>query len=495
MQMKRRGLSPTTRTYQTMFSGLSRLEHWPTHTVQLTNAHQLYDYFTKHLQAVKYHTPDSEELTVSPLAMYIKILGDAGDFQRIFDVYYAMDPEGPLAPDVTIFTAMFQVLAVRRYADGDEGAVFHNQSSSTAKLLWMQMLKASKKPPGFTIDSHLISVALRALARGRSSDQEFALDIVRDYLGLVQPGETSVDFTNANLTVHTLAATLEVCNEMKKPRHCIYYLQQVMHPRYSSPKAIRLRSQIIDHKHMEQGLRAYVTLAQAGVPGQAAQALETLQWMLRSEITQGNANLRPEPKAFNYVLAACRFSGDWANATKTFELMTGYKAGDFVDVEEGSERGKPEMEMRSKGRNLTPNAEVLSSMVRTALATQLPANIRQALRMVDHFNLNKILGSARVNGKSTAHPNTNNKTAKLYTLYLEKLAVALEEAVGFLMRGRDRDRQDKERSRWRVLEARAKAYLEQRQEGKAASSRTEAGADTDASSRKKRATERQRALY
>src|ERR1700683_5373016 len=117
-----------------MFAGLSRLEHWSTHSLQLNHAHQLYDYFLKHLQAVKYHTPDSDELTVSPLAKYIKILGDAGDFQRIFDVYYAMDSDGPLSPNLDIFTAIFQVLSVRRYADGDGSAIFHNQNSPNTKL-------------------------------------------------------------------------------------------------------------------------------------------------------------------------------------------------------------------------------------------------------------------------------------------------------------------------------------------------------------------------
>lgn len=486
--MKRRGLSPTTRTYQTMFSGLSRMEHWPTHSLQLTHAHQLYDYFMKHLQAVKYHSPQSEELTITPLAKYIKILGDAGDFQRIFDVYYAMDIDGLLAPNLEIFTAMFQVLAVRRYADGDEGIVFHNQNGSTAKLLWTQMLRVSKKSPGFTIDSHLIAVALRALSRGRTTDQEFALDVVRDHLGLVKPGETSVDFTNTNLTVHTLAAALEICNEMKKPRNCIYYLQQVMHPRYSSPKSVRARAQLVDRVHMEQGLRAFVTLAQSGVPGQAAQALETLQWMLRSEITQSNDNLRPELKTFNLVLAACRFSGDWESAAKTFELMTGYKAGDFADVKEGSEREKPVMEMRSKGRNLTPDTDVLSSIVRTALATELAANIRQALRIVDHFNLDKLFNSPSNDHNKSVLP--NKKAAKNDAFYHEKLALALEEAVDFLMRGRDR-RDSNQESRWQSLRARARAYLEQRRDGK--STRAKSSADSS-NGRQMRITARARAL-
>lgn len=464
--MKRRGLSPTTRTYQTMFSGLSRLEHWPTHTLQLTHAHQLYDFFLKHLQTVKYHTPGSEELTVAPLAKYIKILGDAGDFQRIFDIYYAMDSEGPLAPSQEIFTAMFQVMANRRLADGDEGAIFHNQNGSTTKLVWTQMEKASKKSPGFEIDSHIIAMAIKALARGRPTDQEFALDIVRDHLGLVRPGETTTSPAAANLTVHTLAAALESCNEMQKPRVCIHYLSQVMHPRYSTPRGVRAKAHVVDRGHVEQGLLAYLTLAKAKVPGQSTQALDTLQWMLKSEITQSNIKLRPRSSTYNLVLKACHNAGDWAGAMRTFEMMTGYDAGDFADLEQGSVRSKPVMTIRSKGRNISPDAEVMSSMVRTATMTQLPAHIRQSLRMVDHINIHSLFAHNKVNGAKDGL--ITKKEFKLEAFYQKKLALALVEGIDTLKRA-EAGRQlieDSRWSQWGHLQNAARGYLTQDDKGR-----------------------------
>jgi hypothetical protein len=443
-----------------MFAGLSRVEHWPTHSLQLKHAHQLYDYFLKHLQAVKFHTPDSDELTIFPLAKYIKILGDAGDFQRIFNVYYAMDSEGPLSPNRDIFTAIFQVLSIRRNADSDEGVIFHNQNSSTAKLLWTQMEKASKKSPGFNIDSHLIAMAIRALSQGRPSDQVFALDIVRDRLGLVRPGETSVNFANTELSVHTLAAALESCNDMQKPRICIHYLQQVMHPRYSSPQVVRSRAHIVDRGHIEQGLKAYGVLAKSGIPGQSIQAVETLQWMLRSEITQNNVKLRPRLLSFNFVLFVCRAQGDWAGATRTFHLLSGYQPGDFEDSE-ASKKTKPVMDVRSRGRNLAPDAEVMSSMVRTALATHIPANIRQSLRMVDHFDIDRLLSARRISADSLP-----KKAAKLEAFFHEKLAVALDEAVNYLTKESRKLQADEEMPRWRHLQTRAKTYLEDKQRDK-----------------------------
>jgi hypothetical protein len=454
--MKRRGLSPTTRTYQTLFAGLSRVEHWPTHPLQLNHAHQLYDYFLKHLQAVKYHAPDSDELSISPLAKYIKILGDAGDFQRIFDVYYTMDSDGPLSPNRDIFTAIFQVLSVRRYADGDEGAIFHNQNGSTAKLLWMQMEKASKKSPGFAVDSHLIAMAIRALSRGRPADQELALDIVRDHLGLVRPGETPIKLANTELSVHTLAAALEGCNDMQKPGVCVHYLQQIMHPPSTSTHDVRSLAHIIDRGHIEQGLKAYTMLAQSAIPGQSIRSVETLEWMLRSEITRSNANLRPRVMTFNLVLSACRAQADWSGATRTFDLMSGFKSGDFADMQV-SKKIKPMMDMRSRGRNLSPDAEVMSSMVRTALDTRVPANIRQSLRMVDYFGVDELLSARRISVDKSPQP---KKIAKLEAFFHTKLAFALEEAVDFLTRMKmDPGTQTDEMLRWHHLKIRAKSYL------------------------------------
>jgi hypothetical protein len=439
-----------------MFSGLSRVDHWPTHSMQLNHAHQLYDYFLKHLEAMKFHKPDSDELTVSPLSKYIKILGDAGDFQRIFDVYYAMESEGPLAANQEIFTAIFQVLSVKRSADGDGNTISHYQNNSTARLLWTQMEKASKKSPGFAVDSHLIAAAIRALCQGRPIDHEFALDIVRDRLGMVRPDEMPVDLVNTELSVHTLAAALESCNEIQKHRVCVHYLQQVMHPRCSGPRG---RAQIIDRGHIEQGLKAYAVLAQSRIPGQSLRAVETLEWMLRSEIMQSNVKLRPRLITFNLVLSACRAQGDWAGATRTFDLMSGYKSGDFADLQ--ALKGiSPLMETRSKGRNIMPDAEVMSSMVRTALVTRVSANVRQVLRMVDHFNVDHLLNE-RISLDELPQP---RKVAKLDAFFHSKLAVALEEAVDIVMK---MDPQVDEIPRWRHLKARAKAYIEDGQGGNA----------------------------
>lgn len=445
-----------------MFSGLSRLGYWQSHPVQLTHAHQLYDYFIKHLQTVKHHMPKSEDLTVSPLAKYIKILGDAGDFQKIFDVYYAMEPEGPLAANRDIFTAMFQAMGSRSMqAAGDVPAVHPTQvqTSSSPKLLWTQMERISKKSPGFEIDSHLIAAALKALSRGGASDQELAFEIIRSHIGLSRPGEPPVKEAKDTLTVHTLAAALEICNELKKPKLCIHYLHQAMRrgASASSSRGGIPQGHVLDRGHMEKGLVAHLDLADSGVRGHSVQALDMLQWMLRTEVTHRHVQLRPLAATYHIVLAVCRSEGDWAGATRTFEMMTGYTAGDFADLDFGNaERKKPVMETRSKGRNLSPDAETMSSIVRTALSTHVPGNIRQSLRMVDHFGLDHLLTPI-----ASRHTSPTKKDVRLAAFYQGKLAMAVVEAVELLKKvgtARHEAKDDPIVSQLQML-ARAKVFL------------------------------------
>ncbi|KAF6762617.1 hypothetical protein DFP72DRAFT_876355 [Ephemerocybe angulata] len=102
VDMKRRGLSPTTRTFQTFFSGLSR---------------------------------------------YIKILGNSGEYQELFDVYYSLDPEGSFSANEFIYTALFQALTDMRHGLSGKGitapANWGLKVAGDARMLWNQMQKNS----------------------------------------------------------------------------------------------------------------------------------------------------------------------------------------------------------------------------------------------------------------------------------------------------------------------------------------------------------------
>jgi hypothetical protein len=400
-----------------MFTGLSHIERWPAYSKQLAHAHSLYDYFQRHVEAIKKHDPNSPELSITPLAYYIKILGEAGCYQRIFDVYYAMDREGPLSPNQFIFTAIFQALSQRNAPTSEDERTIHAQNASDAKALWRQLLKASARPPGFTIDAHVISAAILALSRGRHADQTFALEIVAEYLGLTRSDHPPLR-GKLSLNVQTLAATLMLCNRMQDHRLCIHFLDQVK-DRPEDQGGVS----VIDRGHMEEVFRAYVALAGPRSRDIPKQALEMLEWMLKQDIIRPHeSNIRPTLSTYNLVLTACWRGADWDSATRTFELMTAYDVQDFEDRWGPARHPRPER--RSKGRNLVPDAAAMSSMVRAASASHNSAHMRQVLRMVHHFGLDNLLGNPPAPGKVVA---------KNATFYQVKLAAALLDIMGVVL--------------------------------------------------------------
>ncbi|KAK2466207.1 hypothetical protein APHAL10511_001849 [Amanita phalloides] len=437
IDMKRRGHSPTTRTFQTIFSGLSRIENWSAHTKQLANSRSLYDAYQKHMMAIKKVDPTSPHLCVDPLSAYIKILGDAGHYQDIFDVYYAMDAEGPLAPNQLIFTAIFRALSSKAEA-GCDRVVPYLKNAADAKLLWKQMLKLSHKHSDFQVDSFIAAAAISALTRGGASEQSLAFEIVRDYFGLCKPEDTAP--TNfLPLSAPSLDAVLRLCNCALKYDLCLDFVQQVKRRAddMGGPS-------IIDRGHMEEVLKAHLALSNGNTKyGGGDKALNTLEWMLRQEILGKNGpNIRPTHSTFNLVMTACWRTSDWQSAMRTFELMTGYHAHDFID---GAVAQVPRLDKRTSGRHILLTPEIASTMVRAALASGNRANMRQCLRIISFLDLDKIIG-CNADGVES-HKATKNRAfyrSKLISVVLE----IVERAKG------DRDSTEEVR-KWDELGSRA----------------------------------------
>ncbi|RDB22854.1 hypothetical protein Hypma_010203 [Hypsizygus marmoreus] len=445
IDMKRRGFSPTTRTFQTMFTGLSRIESWLHHPKQLENARSVYESYQRHMASVKSEDPNSPELSVDPLAGYIKILGDAGCHQEIFDVYYAMESEGPLAPNHFIFTAMFQALSAKHDTSGGSSPTQANiKNAADARLLWTQMQKAMQKTPGFKVDAILVTSAITALSRGRPADQDFAFQLVRDYYGLTAPGDPLTK-GSIPLAPQSLAAILRLCNNSEKYVLCDHFFQQVKR----RPEALGGVA-ILDRGHLEEVLKARLALREAG---SAYYCLDTLEWMLRQEITGKNGpKIRPALTTFNLVLTACWRDGDWKTAARVFDLMTGYHSHDFMD---GAVSTSPRLDKRGVGRNMVPTPETLSSMLRAALGSRDRANVRQCLRIADYLGAYRFFQLTTKAARTEESP----KSMKNMAFYISKLASALVEAVAYVSdaSARRHTSQDEMR-RWQELAADAARY-------------------------------------
>lgn len=422
VEMKRRGYSPSIRTFKTMFTGLSRIEHWPTHSKQLDNARSLYTAFMQFVKSVQKHDPTSDQLTVDPLASYIKILADSGNHREMWDVYNDLDPEGPLAANALIFTAMFNGLADMGPSEGGE-----------AKLLWQQALKAN-----ITLDSHIVSTAIAALAKGRPNDQALALKLLADHYGLSAPFEKPADGVRLALPPSALYSALSLANALQKPQTTMHFFDEVR----KRPRALG-GEEIIDRGHVEEVLKAHAALAS---PGSPPTALRLLQWMLQTEAKRGadGLKLRPSLRTFNIVLIACWRGSDWPAALSTFHLMTGYLADDLAD----GRSGQMPREQRARGRNLEPTAEALSTMVRTAHTTGDLAVMRHAVRVVEACGADELLVTHRRAAEET------RRLQKGRVFYVGKLAGAVAELLDTLFAKAPPRPHEKEK--WEKLRQQAK---------------------------------------
>ncbi|KAG1892456.1 hypothetical protein F4604DRAFT_1699555 [Suillus subluteus] len=352
IDMKRRGFSPNSITFSTMLSGISLIKDWPKYSKQLQNAHSLYESYLKHIESVKFHEADnSKELSLQPLVAYIQILGDAGDYHKIFDVYFAMDQEGPLAPDRFVFTAMFKAISARQKRSVTGGEA---------------------------------STPIRALTRGSPNDQSFAFTIIHDQLGLSKPGEDIPKRLSNNLNAWTLDATLQLCNSMQKHRLTVHFTHQIMEKINWDKVWMRY---LIDSNHIHKLLRAYAGLAALGSLNESNDALGALEWSVQNDIVYHLPKLTPTAQSYHLALMTCCRSADWPTAVRVYELMTGVEASQF---ESGGSRS-PTVKKRSKGKNLPTDVETMSFLLRTALATNNVTHIQHAMWLADFARVDALL--------------------------------------------------------------------------------------------------------
>ncbi|KAI0719488.1 hypothetical protein C8T65DRAFT_736436 [Cerioporus squamosus] len=420
-EMKRRGFKPDTRAYATLMAAFTRVTDWSERGKLLQNAHKAYKSYVEYTELVKSHNPNSPELTVIPINAYLTVLSKAGQWQQMFDVYNALDEDGPLSPGAITYTIMLKSFGARsqqQRGDDPEAQVARARNASDARLIWRQLTKRVENGADIVIDSQTVDAFLQALAFGRPADHVVAFDIIRDYVGLAKPGETA-PHSSVELSRVLLSDILWLCNVAKKHRLCIHWVQQIM----------QRNPRVLDHGHMEHALAAFGQLGAMGSPTEAPRALQMLKWMLEQEVTgpQG-IQIRPTLSTYTLVLVACWRGKDWDSALRTFELMTGYRGEDFAD----GATGTPRMTQRSKGRNIMPDAAAMSCIVRTALASGEPDDMRQCLRIVQHFGVQKFLSPADATD-GAEQPRNAQQFKKDANFYAHKTASALVELVDELV--------------------------------------------------------------
>jgi len=452
--MKRRGFRPNTRTYNLLLSGLSRIENWEGHSVQFKNAQALWQGFLQHVEDLKKSNSGRGAVSSSPAAFYISILAANKDYNTMFDVLNNLDDEGPFSPTEFVYFKMFQAIVQRtQLAPGDKENVRY-RNASDAKLVWKDLTKRAAKDPKLVSGPPLMYF-IKTLAKGRPADQLYAFEVIHDYLGLSKPGEKAPP-RQVEVTASTLDSVLLLCLETQKNRLCMHYVQQIIDEAIANNRPCP-----VDSGHMDKVLQSYAAMTIAGSAGESDRAVETIEWMHKYHAL--GWDVRPRLSTYAFGLMSCWRGGDWANAARITELMTGCHAEDFVD---GSKTlSSPRLDPRTRSGRTPPNARDMSCLLRAALVSGDVANMRQCLRMATFFGELPTLNGTKFMevylSQDHLYKDTPNRALlkREEPFYSAKVASTLADVLTRVLEGTDPAKDTPEMKGWRELRARARKIL------------------------------------
>ena len=452
--MKRRGFQPTTRTYDLLLDGLSRIDNWEGHSVQFRNAQAVWQSFLRRIENLKKTHPGHEEITSNPAAFYVSILAANDEYNAMFDVLNNLDQEGPFSPNEFIYFKIFKAIYNRaRLSPGDKEHVGY-RNASDIKLVWKDLTKREAKGSKL-VSGPVLAYVIKGLVRGRPADQLYAFDIVHDYLGLSKPGEEAPQ-RKVEVDSIVLDNVLLLCLHMQKYRLCIHYVQQIIDDAIANN-----RRPVVTRIHMDKVLQSYAAMTVAGSVGESDRAVETIEWMHKYHAL--GWDVQPRAGTYGWGLMSCWRGGDWASAARITELRMGCHAEDFADGSKTS--SSPRLDRRTRGDMTPPNAQDMSCMLRAALASGDVANMRQCLRMATYFGgLHSSDGTKYMDVylsqdqlQRTAPSSAASKRGD--TFYSAKVASTLANVLTHVLEGTDPAADTSEMKAWRELRARAKRIL------------------------------------
>jgi hypothetical protein len=313
--MKKRAIKPTIITFRTFLSAYAQASPETLTPLQLERAQKFYKDWVDITLTARTKSTVNANTAAHPAAAYINVLANAKQYQSIWDTFYELSSEGPLAPDEFVFTSMFVAFAKRGTnttpvtPDGTDAVLGDVPSTKArnaqdAKMLWRMTLRALERQP-FPVDSHLLTAVLRCLQQGGQAELELGLHIISDYVGLRAPDAAApaTNLTNPNLELNPrlLGVTLVICGLAKRPDLTQHFIETLTAPK--NPQRSSVTTGAMNHL-----LAAHASL------GDVRGIQKTIDWMLREGAIPGGLNVMPGSSSWSLALRTCLNAGDWSAA-------------------------------------------------------------------------------------------------------------------------------------------------------------------------------------
>lgn len=310
-----------------MMSGYATVDDWSPLTTQLGLVHSVYGQLRQHLERTRNLIvpasagESSASFILYPIALYISILGKAGQYQKAFDVFHELDTSGPLAPDPKIYSSFLSVLAERVDAT-DVGAEVIAQSVSEAKYIWRRHMRSFDRQPEHDVEPRSIEAMVKLLSRGDPPDHELMFEILRDICGLPSPSDGRRPSSppsqkmKVGLTTWILNEILDGCIAASRPEIAVHYAQSVMDTRVLHP--------ILRAWHLHKLLRAHILLAKKGSasPSRAENVAAWVEWMVAQDPARESRETTPNERTVVSALELCYRCKDTHSALRIARAMT-----------------------------------------------------------------------------------------------------------------------------------------------------------------------------
>lgn len=414
-QMKKRGVTPSSRTYTVMLNAFAGVAHGgvaqknftpqtPPTSLTLRRVTAIYEHSQRHVQKyLKYANGEGSEsgleaaddregfvneaqVNIMPTNAYLKFLSRYGLWKEMQAVFLAMDPHGPLSPDQVTYATMLNTINnidhYRRASAGREGAVDLPaiEAGSQARLLWDQAVRnLHPASAGRKLDEGVALAALQCFVAGRPEDKRLAETLIPRLWGFSEPNAPTV----ASLT-GSQAAEKEKDTSLPRLRLDVRSATQLMSllGRLGRTSiSAHYTSQILerDIKFDLPSLRVAIHNLAAVHDVEAAMA-----------VLDQYSECWPVD-VLNAILSAARWSKDWDAALTVYRRLTQLPQG----VENGDYKGRYEWESPngrptdSRGRRwiksgIEPDLQSIDLLVRAGLESGIPAT-RQALNIYRYY--------------------------------------------------------------------------------------------------------------
>lgn len=318
--MKKRAVVPTVATYHLFLSAFAEADPSLLNGVQRERAQKLYNDWNNLVSSGKAKADSRHGVFRShPAAAYIDVLANIGEFQAIWDIYYQLESEGPLAPNEHVFTSMFLAISKRNVKDGEAVKEIRARNAEDAKLIWRQALLAAEKQP-FPFDSHLVTAALRVLRHGGPAEHELAFTIISDHLGLQAPESVDTPRPDVKLDTRTVDAALSACIAAGRSDLVHHFTNTLINSKD------RHRARAVTTSAMNYVLISHTTA------GDARQAMGTIDWMLKESSLVGGLDVKPGNSSWSFAFRACVQAKDWATTKLLIRRLFGQDLNHWVII-------------------------------------------------------------------------------------------------------------------------------------------------------------------